>query len=63
MKLILPLISVVTLLTATGCIFPGHRGGGEYREHGEYHGHGDYREHAEYRTYVEPSVDVRVHVP
>ncbi|HWX23371.1 MAG TPA: hypothetical protein VN578_26010 [Candidatus Binatia bacterium] len=61
MKLILLLISVVTLLT-TGCIFPEHRGGGgEYREHGEYRGHGEYREEAEHRSYPEPGVNVRIH--
>jgi len=55
MKHILLLISVVALLTTTGCIFPGHRGGGEYNEHGEYYGH------TQYSNYSEPGVDVRIH--
>ena len=63
MKYILLLLSIVTLLTV-GCILPGHRGGGEYRERGEYRGHGDYRGHADYREqYPEPGVDVRIHAP
>ncbi len=40
MKIILLLISVVTLLTA-GCIFPGPRGGGEFRGEG-YRGHREF---------------------
>lgn len=60
MKLILLLISVVSLLT-TGCIFPGHREGGEYHEQGEYRGHGEYREYSEHRSNPEPAVDVRIH--
>ena len=61
MKIILLLMSVVTLLTA-GCIFPGPRGGGEYREHGEFRGHREYR-HEEYRRDPEPGVDIRIHSP
>jgi hypothetical protein len=61
MKHILLLISVVTLLTTTGCIFPGHRGGGDYGGHDQYRGHGEYREHPEYRDYPESGVDVRIH--
>jgi hypothetical protein len=58
MKNIFLLLGAVALLT-TGCIFPGHRGGGgEYHERGEYHGHERYVEHG---TYVEPSVNVRIH--
>ena len=66
MKFILLLISVVTLLTA-GCIFPGPRGGGEYRgggeryhDRGEYRGHGDYRSEPGYRGSPGPGVDVRI---
>ena len=55
MKYIILLISVATLLTTVGCIFPGHREGGEHR------GHGEYREHAEHHGDHEPEVIVRVH--
>ena len=56
MKHILLLISVITLVTSTGCIFPGHRGGGgEFHDRGEYRGGGDYRE-----QYPEPGVTVRI---
>jgi hypothetical protein len=58
MKLIFLLVSVAALLTTTGCLFPGHRGGGEYRDHGPYRGHGDYR--GDYRSYPEPGVNVRI---
>ena len=68
MKHILLLISVATLLTATGCIFPNHRGGGDYDHPDHYRGsddegrgHGEYREHSEYRGYPESTVDVRIH--
>ncbi|HWW00312.1 MAG TPA: hypothetical protein VNZ64_11495 [Candidatus Acidoferrum sp.] len=61
MKHIILLLSVVTLLATSGCIFPGHGGGGEYRGHDEYRGHGEYREHSEYREYPEPAVVVRIH--
>jgi hypothetical protein len=57
MKSILLLISVATLLTTAGCIFPGHGGGGEY------HGHGEYREHEEYQVVPAPVVVVRVPAP
>lgn len=70
MKIILLLISVVSLLTA-GCIFPGPgpRGGGEIRNRGEYREHGEYRDHEDfrrepgYRGPPEPGVDVRIHAP
>jgi hypothetical protein len=63
MKIILLLISVVTLLSA-GCIFPGPRGGGgEYRERGEYRDHEDYRREPGYRGPPEPGVDLRIHAP
>jgi hypothetical protein len=55
MKHIILLISVVTLLTTAGCIFPGHRGGGEGR------GHEEYREHSEQHVDHGPEVVVRVH--
>ena len=61
MKLILPLISALSLLAITGCIYPGHRGGGEYHDHGEYQGHGEYQYHSEYRGPPEPQVNVRIH--
>jgi hypothetical protein len=54
MKYIILLISVVTLLTTAGCIFPGHRGGGEDR------GRGEYREHSEHHDDRGPEVVVRV---
>ena len=57
MKSILLLISVLALLATTGCIFPGHRGGGEYHDHG-YRSHDGYRGHP---GYAEPGVDVRIH--
>jgi hypothetical protein len=65
MKHILLLISVVTLLTTTACIFPGHRGGGDYGPHQEYRGHeegghGQDRERLDYRSYPEPEVDFRI---
>ena len=63
MKRILLLLSAVTLLTTAGCIFPGHRGGGEYRGHEGYRDHREYREHSEYRSAPEPGIDVRLHVP
>ena len=71
MKHILLLISVITLATASGCIFPGHRGGGDYHDRGEYNrGHEDYRGRQEYRghadyrdQYPEPGVNVRVYAP
>jgi len=57
-KFLLLSICAVGLLTTTGCIFPGHRGG-DY--HGEgYRGHGERHEHAEYRTYPEPEVNIHV---
>jgi hypothetical protein len=59
MKFILSLVGAVALLTTTGCIAPGHRGGGEYHEH-EYHGHGEYRDHPTYHS-PEPGVDIRIH--
>jgi hypothetical protein len=55
MKYIILLISVATLLTTVGCIFPGRRGGEEDR------GPGDYREHAEHHSEPAPAVVVRVH--
>jgi hypothetical protein len=67
MKHILLLISVVTVLTTTGCIFPGNRGGGDYGHHEEYRGHEEDRGHWQegdrsgYRSYSEPAVDVRIH--
>lgn len=60
MKIILLLISGVTLLTTAGCIFPGDRRGGDYRGQGEYRSHEDYREHSEHRD-PEPGVSVRIH--
>ena len=63
MKFILLLISVVTLLTA-GCIFPGPRGGGEYRGGEGYRGHEEYRhgdDHPGYHGHPEPGVDIRIH--
>jgi hypothetical protein len=63
MKLILRLISLVTLLTAVGCIFPGPRGG-DYREGERHRGRGEYRRE-EFRgheeRHPEPGVDVRIH--
>jgi hypothetical protein len=61
MKHILLLISVVTLVGTTGCIFPGHRGGGDYGGHEDHHGHGEYEGHSEYNHAPEPVVVVRVH--
>jgi len=61
MKQILLLISVVTLLTTTGCLFPGHRGGGDYGHHEEYRGHDEGRRGPEYRSYPDPAVNVRIH--
>jgi hypothetical protein len=67
MKHILLLISVVTLLTTTGCIFPGHRGGSDYGHPEEFRGreddrgHGEDRQRSEYRSSPEPVVVVRVH--
>jgi hypothetical protein len=55
MKIILLFISLTTLLTTTGCIFPGNRGGGDYRAHD------DYREHPEHHDGPEPGVNVRIH--
>lgn len=66
MKSILLVVCVFTLLTTVGCIFPGHRGGGDYRDH-EYRGHEryrgneEYREHSGYQNRYEPGVDVRIH--
>ena len=60
-KQILLLISAVILLPAVGCIFPGRRGGGGYRDQGEDRGHVEYPEHSEYRGSAGPSVDVGVH--
>ena len=60
MKSVLLLICVVSLLATVGCIFPDHRGGGDYRGQ-EYRGHGEYRERSEYPRYVEPGVSVRIH--
>jgi hypothetical protein len=57
MKYIILLISVGTLLTTAGCIFPGREGGGEYHDHGEY------REHGEYHAVPAPAVVVRVPEP
>jgi hypothetical protein len=59
MKHIFRLISVVTLLTSAGCIFPGHRGGGDERGHGEEHGR-EAREHSEHHGEPGPAVVVRV---
>ena len=61
MKHILLLINVVTLAAATGCIFPGHGGGGGYGGHEDHHGHGEYEGHSEYHQAPEPVVVVRVH--
>jgi len=61
MKHPLLLTSVAALLGTTGCIFPGHRGGGDYGRHDEHGGHGEYREHQEFRSYPEPAVEVRIH--
>ena len=61
MKFTLLLISAITLLTTAGCIFPGPRGGGQYRDHSEYRGHGEYRWHSGYRSYPEPGVNIRIH--
>ena len=65
MKSVLLLICVVSLLTTVGCIFPGNRGGGDYRRDEyrgqEYRGHGEYRERSDYPRYVEPGVSVRIH--
>ena len=60
-KYIVLFIGALTLLTTSGCIFPGHRGGGEYRDGGEYRGHGEYRGQPEYRGSPEPGVDIRIH--
>ena len=70
MKHILLLLSVLTLLMTAGCIFPGHRGGGDYHDGEYYRGHEDYRGHQEYggdgdyrEQYPEPGVSVRIHAP
>jgi hypothetical protein len=64
MKFILLLIGAVTLLTSSGCIFPGSRGGGEYRGGDEYRDRGS-RDRGEFRGHeehhLEPAVDVRIH--
>jgi hypothetical protein len=59
MKLILLLMSILPLTMAAGCIFPGHRGGGDYHDHGEYRGHDESRDRSEYRSYGEPEIEDR----
>jgi hypothetical protein len=61
MKHLLFSIGVVTLLSTSGCIFPGRQGGGDYREQGEYRAHEEYQESPEYRQFAEPSEEVRNH--
>ncbi|HZR21674.1 MAG TPA: hypothetical protein VFE51_30610 [Verrucomicrobiae bacterium] len=65
MKYILFLTLVASLLT-TGCILPGHRGGGDYDHREQYRGYDGDRPHeedrgrSEYHSYSEPTVDVRI---
>jgi hypothetical protein len=58
MKFRLCLISAVILVASSGCVYSGHRGGGEYPEHGENRGHEEYRERSDYRSYPGPEVDL-----
>ena len=55
MKYTILFISVVPLLTTSGCIFAGHQEGCEDR------GHGEYRERSEHHGDHESEVVVRVH--
>jgi hypothetical protein len=46
MKFILYLVAIITVLSTTGCIFPGGRGGGGGGGHEEHGGHGgDHDDH------------------